>query len=43
MPETKRLFDEYDADTLGRVWQSIPKSYFEVLGTLGRDDFEVGH
>lgn len=26
-PRIKRLFDEYDEDTLERVWQSLVESY----------------
>lgn len=39
----KTLFDEYDAATLERVWQSLLKRHNQVLRTLGGDDFEVEH
>ena len=39
----KVMFDEYDAQTLERMWQSLFKRYNQVSGALGKNDFEVVH
>ena len=36
-------YEEYDGDTLERVWQSLFKVYNEALRKLSDDDFSVEH
>ena len=36
-------YEEYDGDTLERVWQSLFKVYNQTLRTLGDNDFSVEH
>lgn len=43
VPGIERLFDEYDADAVGRVWQGLFEWYHQVLGALGGNDFDVRH
>lgn len=43
VPGIERLFDEYDADTSGRVWQDLFERYHQVLQALGGSDFDVRH
>ena len=35
--------EEYDGDTLERVWQSLLKVYHQTLRNLGDNDFRVEH
>ena len=37
------LYEEYDGDTLERVWQSLFKVYNQTLRKLGDNDFRVEH
>ena len=37
------MYDDYDAETLERIWQSLFKIYNQVFRTLGRNDFDVEH
>lgn len=40
----ERLFDEYDEETLERVWKSLFKrKYNQVWRVLGGNDFKVEH
>ena len=36
-------YEEYDGDTLERVWQSLLKVYNQTLRKLGDNDFRVEH
>ena len=36
-------YEEYDGDTLERVWQSLFKVYNQTLRKLGDNDFSVDH
>ena len=36
-------YEEYDGDTLERVWQSLFKVYNQTLSKLGDNDFSVEH
>ena len=36
-------YEEYDGDTLERVWQSLFKVYNQTLRKLGDNDFSVEH
>ena len=36
-------YEEYDGDTLERVWQSLFKVYNQTLRKLGDNDFRVEH
>ena len=39
----KSINDEYDGDTLERVWQSLFKVYNQTLRKLGNNGFSVEH
>ena len=39
----KSISEEYDGDTLERVWQSLLKVYNQALRTLGDNDFSLEH
>ena len=39
----KSINEEYDGDTLERVWQTLLKVHHQTLRTLGDNDFSVEH
>lgn len=39
----RKPFDEYDNESLERVWQSLFKRYNQVVKALVGNDFEVVH